>query len=215
MSAAFGESCRTAWCRSMTCLRPDRVTCRSLLRGPAATAAHVAAITFDLRWWLAGRTQPRRTRRRRAGNISGGGFCCRCVDTLDDPDQLFCRRRVDVDALAVVRWHAASASWFRSGCLCCAVPRNRDRYRQCCPPPPSQRLRMPACSMRHQTVVALWRSPERMISAKASDDPPAIVDVASFGEMGIIAARRGANNYRRPFRMARINVAARVSGAPT
>ena len=65
-----------------------------------------------------------------------------------------------------------------------------------------------------ETVVTLWRAPERMISAKAWIGPPAIVDVASFGEIGVIAARRGANNLPAPLPLGAVSAAHRVSGAP-
>jgi hypothetical protein len=67
----------------------------------------------------------------------------------------------------------------------------------------------------HQTVVALWRAPERMTSARAWDDPSAIVDVASFGEIGIVAARRGPNNLPAPLPLGTASASRRVSGAPT
>jgi len=67
----------------------------------------------------------------------------------------------------------------------------------------------------HQTTVALWRAPERMASARAWDHRSAIVDVASFGEIGIVAARRGANNLPSPLPLGTANAARRVSGAPT
>lgn len=67
----------------------------------------------------------------------------------------------------------------------------------------------------HQTVVALWRAPERMISARTWDNPSAIVDVASFGEIGIVAARRGANNLPAPLPLGTVNASRRVPGAPT
>jgi len=66
-----------------------------------------------------------------------------------------------------------------------------------------------------QTAIALWRAPERMNSAKGWDHPSAIVDVASFGEIGIIAARRDANNLPAPLPLGVVNAAHRVSGAPT
>jgi AMP-binding enzyme len=66
-----------------------------------------------------------------------------------------------------------------------------------------------------QTAIALWRAPERMNSAKAWDRASAIVDVASFGEIGIIAARRGANNLPAPLPLGVATAAHRVSGAPT
>ncbi len=67
----------------------------------------------------------------------------------------------------------------------------------------------------HQTAVALWRAPERMNSARAWDNPSAIVDVASFGEIGIIAARRGPDNLPVPFPLGTASASRRVSGAPT
>ncbi|HET9716482.1 MAG TPA: class I adenylate-forming enzyme family protein [Pseudolabrys sp.] len=39
-------------------------------------------------------------------------------------------------------------------------------------------------------VVALWRSPERLHSAKAVENAAGVVDILSFGEVGLIAARR-------------------------
>jgi hypothetical protein len=47
-----------------------------------------------------------------------------------------------------------------------------------------------------QSVVALWRSPEQLISTPIWRGTPALVDVASFGEIALLAARRG--NYGLP-----------------
>jgi AMP-binding enzyme len=66
-----------------------------------------------------------------------------------------------------------------------------------------------------QTVAALWRAPEQMILARAWDSPAAIIDVASFREIGIIAARRGTNNLPAPLPLGTANASRRVSGAPT
>ncbi len=46
-----------------------------------------------------------------------------------------------------------------------------------------------------ETLVALWRAPERMMAAKLIENTPAVVDVSSFGETGIVAARRSANGH--------------------
>jgi hypothetical protein len=67
----------------------------------------------------------------------------------------------------------------------------------------------------HQTAVALWRAPERMISAAAWDNPLAVVDVASFGEIGIVATRRGPNIPPAPLPLGTASPSRRVSGAPT
>src|SRR4029078_11158070 len=42
-------------------------------------------------------------------------------------------------------------------------------------------------------LVALWRAPERMMTAAPYENVPTVIDVSSFGETGIVAARRGAN----------------------
>jgi hypothetical protein len=65
-----------------------------------------------------------------------------------------------------------------------------------------------------QTVVALWRAPERMFSARAWDNPAALVDVASFGEIGVIAGHRGRNNLPIPLPLGAVDASHRVSGAP-
>jgi hypothetical protein len=41
-----------------------------------------------------------------------------------------------------------------------------------------------------QTIVALWRAPERQAAAQAWNSSSPLVDVASFGEIGVIAALR-------------------------
>ncbi len=41
-----------------------------------------------------------------------------------------------------------------------------------------------------ETIAALWRAPERLASQPAWHGPAALVDVAAFGELGLVAARR-------------------------
>jgi AMP-binding enzyme len=65
-----------------------------------------------------------------------------------------------------------------------------------------------------QTAVALWRAPERMSSAEAWDNTSPIVDVASFGEIGIVAARRVANKLPAPLPLGIASPAGRIAGAP-
>lgn len=66
-----------------------------------------------------------------------------------------------------------------------------------------------------QTVAALWRAPEQMVAARAWDSPAAIVDVATFREIGIVAARRGTNNLPAQLPLGTVNASRRVSAAPT
>jgi hypothetical protein len=53
-----------------------------------------------------------------------------------------------------------------------------------------------------------------MISASVWDNPAAIVDVASFGEIGIIAGRRGPNNLPSLLPIGAVSPSRRVPGAP-
>ncbi len=48
-----------------------------------------------------------------------------------------------------------------------------------------------------KTIVALWRSPERLAASAAWRGEATLVDVASFGEIGLLAARRGLTACRR------------------
>jgi AMP-binding enzyme len=66
----------------------------------------------------------------------------------------------------------------------------------------------------HRTIVALWRAPERLASAKPWHGKPALVDVASFGEIGLVAARRGENRLPATIRHGVVNSSRRAPGAP-
>jgi AMP-binding enzyme len=65
-----------------------------------------------------------------------------------------------------------------------------------------------------QTTVALWRAPERFPAAKTWAGPSVLVDVASLGEIGVVAARRGENGLPAPIPLGVVNSPRRVSGAP-
>ncbi|HEY6022620.1 MAG TPA: AMP-binding protein, partial [Pseudolabrys sp.] len=67
----------------------------------------------------------------------------------------------------------------------------------------------------NQTVVALWRAPERMISASAWGYPSAVVDVACFGEIGLVSARRGTDHLPALIPHGVVDASRRVPGAPT
>ena len=66
-----------------------------------------------------------------------------------------------------------------------------------------------------QTFVALWRTPERLTAAKAWEGPSPLVDVTSFGEIGLIAARRGENRLPAPIPYGVVGSSRRPPGAPT
>jgi hypothetical protein len=66
----------------------------------------------------------------------------------------------------------------------------------------------------HRTIIALWRAPERLASAKPWHGKPALVDVASFGEIGLVAARRSENRLPATIRHGVVNSSRRAPGAP-
>ena len=64
-----------------------------------------------------------------------------------------------------------------------------------------------------QATVALWRAPERFPTAKMWTHASSLVDVASFGEIGVIAACRGLNGLPAPIPLGVVNSPHRVSDA--
>jgi hypothetical protein len=66
-----------------------------------------------------------------------------------------------------------------------------------------------------RSVIALWRNPERLSAAKPLQSPITLVDVACFGEIGLVAARRGMNGLPAPIPLGGVDATRRPSGAPT
>jgi hypothetical protein len=67
---------------------------------------------------------------------------------------------------------------------------------------------------RKQTVVALWRTPERMSAARPWENPSGLVDVASFGEIGLLASPRGADRIPAAIPYGAADPSRRTAGAP-
>ena len=65
-----------------------------------------------------------------------------------------------------------------------------------------------------QTIVALWRAPERLAAAKAWPNASVLVDTVSFGEIGFLAARRGGNGLPAPIPHGVVDQSQRPPGAP-
>lgn len=65
-----------------------------------------------------------------------------------------------------------------------------------------------------QTIVALWRAPERFAGARTWEGQSVFVDVASFGETGLIAVRRGGDGLPAQIPLGPVGSPARASGAP-
>jgi hypothetical protein len=53
------------------------------------------------------------------------------------------------------------------------------------------------CLGRPADILALWRSPERLVGSAPWRGDAALIDVASFGEVGLVASRRGGDGLSR------------------
>jgi AMP-binding enzyme len=62
-----------------------------------------------------------------------------------------------------------------------------------------------------KSILALWRAPERL-GATAWREPSTLVDVASFGEIGLLASRRGADGLPAPIPLGFIGAPHAVGG---
>jgi AMP-binding enzyme len=65
-----------------------------------------------------------------------------------------------------------------------------------------------------QTIVALWRAPERLAAAKSWPNVSVVVDAVSFGEIGFLAARRGSNGLPASIPHGVADQSGRAAGAP-
>jgi AMP-binding enzyme len=65
-----------------------------------------------------------------------------------------------------------------------------------------------------QTVVALWRAPERFPVAKTWTAASPLVDVANFGEIGFVAGRRDESGLPAPIPLGAVNSSRRGDGVP-
>jgi AMP-binding enzyme len=66
-----------------------------------------------------------------------------------------------------------------------------------------------------KSVVALWRAPERLASCPPWRGEAALVDVAAFGEIGLLAARRGEGGMPTPISCGPIGTPRGAAGAVT
>jgi hypothetical protein len=67
----------------------------------------------------------------------------------------------------------------------------------------------------NRTIVALWRSPERLATTKPWECATTLVDVASFGEIGLVASRRRADGKPTPLPRGVISAPRDAIGAMT
>ncbi|MBI3704818.1 MAG: acyl--CoA ligase [Rhizobiales bacterium] len=64
-----------------------------------------------------------------------------------------------------------------------------------------------------KSIVALWRSPERLATCAAWHGEAALIDIASFGEIGLLASRRGLDGLPQAIPRGRIEAPRRAAGA--
>ncbi len=81
--------------------------------------------------------------------------------------------------------HAFDPDTFAAPC------RAQDNGTVVLPGPALAPLTEAGCLGETKNIVALWRSPERLVSSAPWHGEAALVDAVSFGEIGLLAARRG------------------------
>lgn len=64
-------------------------------------------------------------------------------------------------------------------------------------------------------IIALWRAPERLATTQLWDHEVALTDVSAFGEVGLLAGKRGANHRPLPIPCGLIHAPRGVAGAVT
>lgn len=64
-----------------------------------------------------------------------------------------------------------------------------------------------------KTIAALWRAPERLAVANTWQGDATLVDVASFGEIGLVGSRRGRDGMPAPLPLGRVEAPRGATGA--
>src|SRR5262245_27845827 len=182
---------------------------------PGLAAAHVAAITFDL-------------------DASGFVPIWRShVELVAGGLEVFLETGVTMDApllstIPITSFAGIALTltlWLLCGGPCCLHHAfDRDAFAAQSHTGPDCTIVLPAAAAPglasaglfspKQTVVALWRAPERLANARTWTASSTLVDVASFGETGVLAARRGENGLPGPIPLGAVNSQHRAPGAP-
>ena len=168
---------------------------------PGDAAAHVAVVTFDV---TADGIVPvaRSHRELIAGGLAAlleGGLARDATILSAIPIGSFAGLALTLVPWLLCRRHAGAASRLRSGRLRRADAAHTTPLPSSCRARRWRRLPTPACSTAPiKTILALWRAPERLAAAAPWHGEAALVDIASFGEIGLLPARRGRDGRPAP-----------------
>lgn len=184
---------------------------------PGHAAAHVAAVTFDV-----GADGLVPIARNHSELIAGGlasflecGAASDAAMLSSIPPSSFAGL-----ALTVVPWllsggaltlhHAFDPVTFAAQC------RRQDGGSIVLPGPALAAIAAAGClGDSARTTTALWRSPERLAASAAWRGDAALIDIASFGEIGLLAARRGQDGLPMPIPCGTIGAAGAMSSIET
>ena len=168
-------------------------------RRPGNPAAHVAVVTWTRRADGLSRSRATIVELIAAGVavVSESGIAPDATILSTISARLVRRAVAHAAAVAVERRHAASASRFDAEAFATQCDAVRGGM-VVVPGPRWRRSRRPAALDGAEIVAALWRAPERLTSAAPWLGDAALIDVASFGETGLIAARREADGVPLP-----------------
>ena len=167
---------------------------------PGSAAAHVAAVTFDLgadRLVAVARNHNQLVAGGLAPYLESGAAPDAAILSAIPPSSFAGM------ALSVLPWllsggtlalhHGFDPSTFAAQC------RQQDGGTIVLPGPALAAMAAAGClGERAKSIVALWRSPERLAASAPWRGEAALIDIASFGEIGLLAARRGRDGMPAP-----------------
>ena len=167
---------------------------------PGSAAAHVAAVTFDL-----GADGPFAVARNHRELVAGG--LAPYLESGAAPDAAILSAIPLASfagmALSVLPWllsggtlalhHGFEPATFAAQC------RQQNGGTIVLPGPALAAVAAAGClGEESKSIVALWRSPERLMTSAAWRGDAALIDIASFGEIGLLASRRGLDGMPAP-----------------
>ena len=194
---------------------PDHVDVVQPPTRPGNAAAHVAAVTFDL-----GVDGPFAVARNHMELVAGG--LAPYLESGAVPDAAMLSAIPPTSfagmALTMLPWllsggtlalhHGFEPNIFSAQC------RQQNGGTIVLPGPALAAIAAAGClGDQAKSIVALWRSPDRLTASPPWRGETALIDIASFGEIGLLAARRGLDGLPAPIPCGMISAPRGAAGA--
>jgi hypothetical protein len=183
---------------------------------PSPAAAHVAVVTFEMT------TARIVSMARNAAQLTAGGLCVAREAGLAQGANILSTippSSFGGLALTVMPWLLGGGTLaLHHGCDPKTLEAQRDAL-------PGATLMLPGAAvapfaaadrlLAFKTVVALWRAAERLAASAPWHHPAALIDVAAFGEVGLVVGKRGPDGKPAPFPLGLISTAIETTRTQT